>query len=114
MCPLSHLGHCATHLGHGTTHTGHCAIFLALRNTPETLHIINERSLTSHQVSVFRVPTASYKSYNLTRCPIFVLYFGEEGICPIFFLKMSYKSYNLGVLSYNFVSLFIALANAPF
>ncbi len=49
----------------------------------------------------FRVPTASHKSYNLTRCPIFVLYLGEEGICPIFSLKMSYKSYNLHVLSYN-------------
>ena len=46
------------------------------------------------------MPTASYKSYNLA-CPIFVLYFGEEGICPILFLKMSYKSYNLGLLSYN-------------
>ena len=48
----------------------------------------------------FRVPTASYKSYNLTYCPIFVLYLSEEGICPIFSLRMSYKSYNLGVLSY--------------
>ncbi len=48
-----------------------------------------------------RVPTASYKSYNLTHCPIFVLYLGEEGICPIFYLKMSHESYNLGVLSYN-------------
>ncbi len=44
---------------------------------------------------------ASYKSYIFTRCPIFVLYLGEEGICPIVFFKMSYKSYNLGVLSYN-------------
>ncbi len=40
-----------------------------------------------------RVLTASYKSYNLAHCPIFVLYLGEEGICPIIFLKMSYKSY---------------------
>ncbi len=44
---------------------------------------------------------ASYKSYNLARCPIFVLYLDEEGICPILFLKMSYKSYDLGLLSYN-------------
>ena len=27
---------------------------------------------------------ASYKFYNLTRYPIFVVYLGEEGICPIF------------------------------
>ncbi len=26
---------------------------------------------------LYRVPTASYKSYNLTHCPIFVLYLGE-------------------------------------
>ncbi len=48
---------------------------------------------------IHRVPTASYKSYNWARCPIFVLYLGEEGICPILFLKLSYKSYNLGLLS---------------
>ncbi len=51
--------------------------------------------------------TASYKSYNLTRCPIIVLYLGEEGICPIFSLKMSYKSYNLGVLSYNYFQIHV-------
>ncbi len=53
------------------------------------------------------MPTASYKSYNLTRCPIFVLYLTEEGICPIFSLKMSYKSYNLGVLSYNYFQIHV-------
>ncbi len=58
-------------------------------------------------VLLTRVPTASYKSYNLTHCPIFVLYLGEEGICPIFFLKMSYKSYNLGVLSYNYFQIHV-------
>ncbi len=31
-----------------------------------------------------RVPTASYKSYNLLLCPIFLLYFGKDGICPIY------------------------------
>ena len=31
-----------------------------------------------------RVPTASYKSYNLDLCPIFVLYFCQCGFCPIF------------------------------
>ncbi len=56
---------------------------------------------------IWRVPTASYKSYNLTRCPIFVLYLGEEGISPIFSLKMSYKSYNLGVLSYNYFQIHV-------
>ncbi len=54
-----------------------------------------------------RVPTASYKSYNLTRCPIFVLYLCEEGICPIFSLKMSHKSYNLGLLSYNYFQIHV-------
>ena len=65
--------------------------------------IFNQNATYLHTVwfKTFRVPTASYKSYNLTRCPIFVLYLGEEGICPIFSLKMSYKSYNLDVLSYN-------------
>ncbi len=62
--------------------------------------------LNSSNISC-RVPTASYKSYNLTHCPIFVLYLGEEGICPIFFLKMSYKSYNLGVLSYNYFQIHV-------
>ena len=54
-----------------------------------------------------RVPTASYRSYNLSCCPIFVLYLGEEGICPIFSLKMSYKSYNLGVLSFNYFQIHV-------
>ena len=36
-----------------------------------------------------------------------VLYFGEEGICPILFLKMSYKSYKLGLLSYNYFQIHI-------
>ena len=53
------------------------------------------------------IDTASYKSYNLTRCPIFVLYLGEEGICPILFLKISYKSYNLGVLFYNYFQIHV-------
>ncbi len=56
---------------------------------------------------LIRVPTASYKSYNLTQCPIFVLYLDDEGICPILFLKMSYKSYNLGVLSYNYFQIHV-------
>ncbi len=55
---------------------------------------------------------ASYKSYNLTHCPIFVLYLGEEGICPIFFSKMSYKSYNLGVLSYNYFQVHVQTSTA--
>ena len=46
-------------------------------------------------------------SYNLAHCPIFDLYLGEEGICPIFSLKMSYKSYNLGVLSYNYFQIHV-------
>ena len=35
----------------------------------------------------FRMPSASYKPYNLT-CPIFVVYLGEEGIYPLYSLKM--------------------------
>ncbi len=54
-----------------------------------------------------RVPTASYKSYNLAHCPIFILYLGEEGIFPILFLKMSYKSYILGLLSYNYFQIHV-------
>ncbi len=61
---------------------------------------------------IHRVPTASYKSYNWARCPIFVLYLGEEGICPILFLKMSYKSYN--VMSYNWAKMsYISSKNCP-
>ncbi len=56
---------------------------------------------------VDRVPTASYKSYNLALCPIFVLYLDEEAICPILFLKMSYKSYYLGLLSYNYFQIHV-------
>ncbi len=52
-------------------------------------------------------PRRPYKSFNLTHCPIFVLYLDEEGICPIFSLKMSYKSYNLGVLSYNYFQIHV-------
>ena len=26
---------------------------------------------------------ASYKSYNMTHCPVFVLYLDEEGICSV-------------------------------
>ena len=64
-------------------------------------------AITNPNNTQFRVPTASYKSYNWTHCPLFVLYLGEEGICPIFFLKMSYKSYNLGVLSYNYFQIHV-------
>ncbi len=31
----------------------------------------------------------------------------QEGICPILFLKMSYKSDNLGLLSYNYFQIYV-------
>ena len=60
-----------------------------------------------------KAPVAEFTFSGCPRRPInpiiwlIVLYLGEEGICPILFLKMSYKSYNLGLLSYNYFQIHV-------